>query len=680
MNNGYVSVNEFRTSQEPWNHLRLFPDSLPARATVDKRPGDNGSAPSGLAQDIEGLSECLLPHDREFRLRALNLIFLLTALTWAAHSQARELSVPLTIGLTQAERQVATELGMADGGTAVLAHDECNRIQLSDLSLSTDPPRLRASMAISATVGAVVFGECRGPGSLSGRMLVNLLPSASTDGTAVRLEPKSVEVRHSDGSSGIVTRPARVLAEELVLPRLDDVRVDLGDRLAQLNGFIDSLLPRDGSAPSIGPARLGTVGVSEDGITASLVFRVEAVESPGGSTPEAPLSEDEMAQWRRLEDELDGFLTHVIASLASRAPDRGLRLELLGVLLDSRLAIAQSLAADSAAERDPVRRLFVESWERLRPHAETLAQSEALPGAEGLQLAAFIAGADAIRALDELGPSFGIDVSRDGLRRLARMLLADDAPAAFTPLPLAVDEDLKRLFHGPAGAAKEHRAPPPGRQGIAGGWWQWLVASAHADTTVESPADVLRGMLPRLAGLDDYLGVVAELLDEAVRAHLANDPATPPAYRGLLDPLVRATAWKETCWRHYLDNAEPPSVIRSPVGAVGMMQINQRVWRGLYDMERLETDVAYNVNAGIEILEHYLVDYALRRGEHEHPGGTDNLVRATYAAYNGGPGQMPRYRSDSTPARLRAIDEAFWRAFEQMKRESWPDVGSCYPV
>jgi soluble lytic murein transglycosylase-like protein len=208
--------------------------------------------------------------------------------------------------------------------------------------------------------------------------------------------------------------------------------------------------------------------------------------------------------------------------------------------------------------------------------------------------------------------------------------------------------------------------------------WHWLVPAAHAAS--QSPAETLRGMLPRLPGLNDYLGVVSALLEEATLAHLKEDTRLPAEYHDMLEPLVRATAWKETCWRHYLDNADPPKVIRSAVGAVGMMQINVRVWRGLYDMERLEADVAYNVNAGIRILEHYLLDYAIRRGEHEHPGGVDNLVRATYAAYNGGPGQMPRYRSDKTPERLRQIDQAFWRAYERMKKDRWPDVSTCYPV
>jgi soluble lytic murein transglycosylase-like protein len=111
-----------------------------------------------------------------------------------------------------------------------------------------------------------------------------------------------------------------------------------------------------------------------------------------------------------------------------------------------------------------------------------------------------------------------------------------------------------------------------------------------------------------------------------------------------------------------------------------MMQINGRVWRKVYDLDRLVDEVDYNVNAGIDILTHYMLDYAIRKGEHEQPGGADNLVKATYAAYNGGPGQLARYRREDTSAQLKAIDNAFWQHYTTIKDHKWPDISSCYSV
>ena len=54
--------------------------------------------------------------------------------------------------------------------------------------------------------------------------------------------------------------------------------------------------------------------------------------------------------------------------------------------------------------------------------------------------------------------------------------------------------------------------------------------------------------------------------------------------------------------------------------------------------------------AGSEILIHYLRDYAIAKGEHTATGEIDNLARATYAVYNGGPGHLRRYRKDKVHA------------------------------
>jgi soluble lytic murein transglycosylase-like protein len=144
-----------------------------------------------------------------------------------------------------------------------------------------------------------------------------------------------------------------------------------------------------------------------------------------------------------------------------------------------------------------------------------------------------------------------------------------------------------------------------------------------------------------------------------------------------LDPLVRATAWKESCWRQFTGSSKNPKVLRSSGGAVGMMQINGRAWRKIYDLDRLIEEVDYNVNAGIDILTHYMLDYAIRRGEHEQPGGDDDLIKATYAAYKGGPGHLARYRREDTPAQLKAIDNTFWDYYTTFKSGKLPDVAKC---
>ena len=55
-------------------------------------------------------------------------------------------------------------------------------------------------------------------------------------------------------------------------------------------------------------------------------------------------------------------------------------------------------------------------------------------------------------------------------------------------------------------------------------------------------------------------------------------------------------------------------ILRSNNGSsVGLMQINERVWRGIYDLNRLRWDIHYNTRAGCEILATYFSRYAVKR-------------------------------------------------------------------
>jgi hypothetical protein len=597
---------------------------------------------------------------------------------------AARLEVPLVVETRHVQNAVAAALELDAGGRGEARADDCNRVELSDAHIGTPDGALLVSLAVRAITGAQVLGQCRGPAPWQGRMNLQLVPEVEPDGLAVRFAPLAAELVRADGSPGLLSGSSRVLAERLVLPRLQRVRLDLAAPLVAIDGLLETALP--GRAQALDePVRILAAEVVERGISLRVGFRVDPARVAARPFAEPHLAPGELVRWQRLEDELDGFLTMVIARLAAPPAHPELRLEMLGVLLDARHAIAAALVEDlDAAEEgsefyapdaepggDPVRRIFIDTWDRLRPWLAELDLAAAPALEQELRLAAFIAGGDALRALDALGPELDLQISRDGLRRLARMLLADDVPERFTPLPLAVDTGMRELF----GLGQ------PDTGDISRLWpalLDWLIAPAAAQA--ESPADALRGLVPRLATLDDYLQLVASLLEQQTGEHLAAGPRLPARLKPRLEPLVWATAWKESCWRQFVGPSGNPRVLTSPVGALGMMQINGRVWRGLYDLQRLADEVDYNVSAGTEILEHYLVDYAIRRGEHKLPGGDDNLIRATYAAYNGGPSHLGRYRREDTPARLRAIDNEFWRHYQTIKADQWPDVSSCYAV
>jgi hypothetical protein len=105
------------------------------------------------------------------------------------------------------------------------------------------------------------------------------------------------------------------------------------------------------------------------------------------------------------------------------------------------------------------------------------------------------------------------------------------------------------------------------------------------------------------------------------------------------------------------------------------MQVNAHVWRGFYDAAALDEDVGYNARAGTEILTHYLKDYALGL----RLGTEDELARATYAMYHGGPRHALRVWRAETAESLRAIDESFYRKFLAVSTGDDLAVVACYP-
>ena len=106
------------------------------------------------------------------------------------------------------------------------------------------------------------------------------------------------------------------------------------------------------------------------------------------------------------------------------------------------------------------------------------------------------------------------------------------------------------------------------------------------------------------------------------------------------------------------------------------MQVNRHTWRGVYDLNGLAGDIEYNSKAGSEILLYYLARFAIPKKEDKQPSG--HLARATYSAYNGGPGQLARYRNASTIPALKKVDEAFWAKFRTVSAGQELAVKSCY--
>jgi hypothetical protein len=111
--------------------------------------------------------------------------------------------------------------------------------------------------------------------------------------------------------------------------------------------------------------------------------------------------------------------------------------------------------------------------------------------------------------------------------------------------------------------------------------------------------------------------------------------------------------------------------------SVGLMQINFRVWRGIYRPENLRWNIQYNARAGAEILKLYLRRYSLKRFGPKNLLDEDLLAQAVYAMYNGGPDQFDLFLKRVQQDRLQKSDRLFMEKYEWVEKSQWDKLGVC---
>jgi hypothetical protein len=226
--------------------------------------------------------------------------------------------------------------------------------------------------------------------------------------------------------------------------------------------------------------------------------------------------------------------------------------------------------------------------------------------------------------------------------------------------------------------------PPPGvrpapsrRSGLRGLPFPLNVEQASLDIAFAAETNVkkLNQWVPEENELQSYLIEIRNLLTETGdRVMVKSDLAEQ--HKALYRQIVLTAAWQESCWRQFIKKGKTLVPLASASGDLGLMQVNRNTWRNLYDLKRLGGDIEYNGNAGGEILAYYLSRHAIRKNEEKQQGG--NLARATYAAYNGGPSHLTRYRAAKQNPELKKVDDAFWDKFQAVSSGHELEVQRCY--
>ncbi|HVO95662.1 MAG TPA: transglycosylase SLT domain-containing protein [Terriglobales bacterium] len=395
------------------------------------------------------------------------------------------------------------------------------------------------------------------------------------------------------------------------------------------------------------------VGAAQDPPDRQLAAAFQLPQLPG-----LPALTGPSADWRQF----DAFFTFVVKRFGEDVP-AGLKDSLTDAFLDSRYELTSAVAPGKGG--NPVPQLFVDGWKRLSPIMNQSLPS--LPKQTASLYSSFIGAADKLATAGGIG----LNLTPDALKGMAS-IIAPSSRADPLAYSTSVDAGLRTLLGFGAPLPRRQSRLDPGflpgeRKASRLSFWYGAVAIAAEPSTSN-----LNQMLPDKKDLQSYLTQVRSLLI-GLSDKLAAKSKLADAHKTVYRQIVFTAAWQESCWRQYIKKGTP---LASATGDLGLMQVNRNTWRGVYDLKGLGADIEYNGNAGGEILLNYLTRSAIKKGEDKQPGG--NLARATYSAYNGGPGAVARYRGVRQSPEWKKVDEAFWEKFQQVSAGKEMDVSQCY--
>jgi hypothetical protein len=604
-----------------------------------------------------------------FRTRNIRAVYrgviggLVLLLAPGLRAETTVVSVPVSLDYPLMIQLLVTQLFQSPDNSRNILDDSsgCSQIVLSDPEIGPQRDQLEIVVKAKAKLGLNVFGDCQELLNWQGRAGFIGLPVIKSGGRSVKLEPRETWLIGSDGvkmSSGPLWETGVAGLESL----FGSFEINFAPYTDSLAAFLPEVLP-DRSAQQIttmaNSLTLTAIDVSPEGLTVAINIVVDALDEEAAVT--TALSEEELQQFEQRWQMMDALLVSAVKHYAAATSLEMLRSALLDTLIDSRYRLRDALTEPASRSNDAVRHWFVDSWQRLAPVVRRIAMDQEGQG-HLLWLSLFTA-TDALYALDQLGPSIGLDISTDGLRRMARMINEGEVDELLR-YGEEVDPQLQQLLQQQI--QQQQDEPSAWRFDFS------FVSQAYAAVR----GDTLNMWVPKKKELEDYLPKIADLLEESAETVLQKQDLKKD-YRNLYENLVLATAWQESCWRQYVVKNKKIVPLKSSSGDVGLMQINERVWRGFYDLQKLRWDINYNSNAGAEVLMNYLVKYAVKRGEQNQPGGINNLARASYSAYNGGPRAVSRYRRSDVPSAHQKIDGLFWDKYRQVDIGNELNVAEC---
>lgn len=352
------------------------------------------------------------------------LISLFVAAANTASADPYTLPLQLNYGLLK--KAIVSQLFKGEGGSADVWHDkhDCSFLKLYNPQISGVNGQIRLINDVQARFGTGFGGQCIPVLAWEGALETFQQPTVSADRNVLSLPVTKANAYDKQGRQLTIDKLQDLLTK-VAAPKLASVKVDLNESRDDMERTLMSYLPPE-NEPEVkqilSTLRFNSAEANDSGIKIAVSF--DAPIKKSAPKPEAPLTAAEQQQWQTVWKEWDGFFTKTINQATSETKSPELRNTLNAVLAESRSAFEAGLKSQGNNGTDPVRLFFTQTWEKLTPQLQLLAKE--LPEAESLRYLTFIAATDVIYQLEAVGAPFGLEITSDGLRRLARLILRNN--------------------------------------------------------------------------------------------------------------------------------------------------------------------------------------------------------------------------------------------------------------
>lgn len=638
------------------------------------------------------------------RILPLVLCLFLTLPGAAQALKTKTVTFPMTIDYPLLRSLVVYSVFRDADETAVLLDEGngCRKITIARPFYREEGGRIRFETRVSVRMGTTVNEKCILPLEWEGIVVLFQRPVVHPGTWTLSFLTEDSTVLTMDRKPATVAGLVWDIIKSRVYTFLNSIKIDLGPPVAQVKDVLLPVFQEDSRARAekmLGSLHPGAFETRAEDLHLEVLAEVEEPDECEKKEEIGIVPEEKLKKYIDTFEAWDAYLVSIILSLVRQPLTAEDREVLLTTLLEARYRFIDALT--TGEEGDFVRDEFVTSWKSLSPVFRRHLSDE--PSRNLFRFLAFFTASDAMEALDQVGASLGIEISRHGLVRMLALLT--EGKETLLPYDYAVNGGLRRVlgmgkapaFEGPSfdaeeldsGGNGEEATPGGGGREAAGTGTFWAVrlarlfvspAWAGEEEASKVPADVLRQWIVSREGLEEYMERVRGLLKKSAEGALKKGKI-PGDLKDFYHDLVLATAWQESCYRQFREKKKKIGYMRSYNGtSVGIMQVNERVWRSLYDAKRLRWDIAYNAFAGCEILDLYLSKYILGRRdriEQDIKLDNDRIARMVYAVYNGGPSQVKKFAERLRTGKFYDADTLFNEKYEWVKEGEFDKIRKC---